>query len=298
MFSTGYRAPEATHPDWFKMALVNSVLAGASAPGGSGIGNRTSRLYKALVETELAAGVGRQPVPVGRSVPVQHRRDGARWPHAGGRSRRRWTPNWTGCATGSITQAELDKAKKQAKALFAYGTESVTGQAFWLAFAENFSSYTWYENYLEQLEAVTLDEVNEAARRYLRRVTADGGLVYSNEWRQSESVMNMHIEALPGPDDITRRELPNGIVVLVRENHHAPSVVITGSLDAGSLFEPPELSGLASFTASMLLRGTRERAISRRFTKCWRATGRVCRSAGDGIRSGSAARVWRKTCRC
>ncbi len=71
--------------------------------------------------------------------------------------------------------------------------------------------------------------------------------------------MNMHIEALPGPDDITRRELANGIVVLVRENHHAPSVVITGSLDAGSLLEPPELSGLASFTASMLLRGTETR---------------------------------------
>jgi zinc protease len=68
--------------------------------------------------------------------------------------------------------------------------------------------------------------------------------------------MTMHIEALPGPDDITRRELPNGIVVLVRENHFAPSVVITGSLDAGSLLEPPELNGLASFTASMLLRGT------------------------------------------
>jgi zinc protease len=71
--------------------------------------------------------------------------------------------------------------------------------------------------------------------------------------------MTMHIEALPGPDDITRRELPNGIVVLVRENHFAPSVVITGSLDAGSLLEPLELNGLASFTASMLMRGTETR---------------------------------------
>jgi zinc protease len=71
--------------------------------------------------------------------------------------------------------------------------------------------------------------------------------------------MTMHIEALPGPDDITRRELPNGIVVLVRENHFAPSVVITGSLDAGSLLEPLALNGLASFTASMLLRGTERR---------------------------------------
>lgn len=65
--------------------------------------------------------------------------------------------------------------------------------------------------------------------------------------------------ALPGPHDITRRELANGIVVLVRENHHAPSVVITGSLNAGSLYEPPALNGLASFTASLLLRGTAKR---------------------------------------
>jgi zinc protease len=72
-------------------------------------------------------------------------------------------------------------------------------------------------------------------------------------------VMNMPVETLPGPDDITRRELPNGIVVLVRENHDAPSVVITGSLDAGSLFEPPELNGLASYMALVLMRGTTTR---------------------------------------
>jgi zinc protease len=164
---TGYRVPEATHADWFKLALVSSVLAGASAPGGSSIGNRTSRLYKALVETELAAGVGGSLYP---SVDpylfslVVTARDGR-------------TPREIQAALdaeidrvrdGDITQAELDKAKKQAKALFAYGTEGVTGQAFWLAFAENFSSYTWYENYLDHLEAVTLDQANEAARRYLR----------------------------------------------------------------------------------------------------------------------------------
>ena len=53
-----YRAPAATDPDWFKLAVADSILAGASAPGGNSIGNKTSRLYKALVETELAASVG------------------------------------------------------------------------------------------------------------------------------------------------------------------------------------------------------------------------------------------------
>jgi zinc protease len=71
--------------------------------------------------------------------------------------------------------------------------------------------------------------------------------------------MKLPLNTLPGPDDITRRELPNGIVILVRENHYAPSVVIAGSVEAGGLFEPVELNGLASFTASMLMRGTQNR---------------------------------------
>jgi zinc protease len=163
-----YRAPAATHPDWMKLTLVDSVLAGASAPGGDSIGNRTSRLYRALVETELATGVGGGLYP---SVDpylfniVVTVRDGR-------------TPEEVQAAldieldrvcTGDITQADLDKAKKQARALFAYGTESISGQAFWLAFSENFSSYTWYENYLDSLEAVTLDDVREVAHRYMRR---------------------------------------------------------------------------------------------------------------------------------
>ncbi len=63
-------------------------------------------------------------------------------------------------------------------------------------------------------------------------------------------------QSLPGSHNITRVELENGIVVLVYENYAAQSVVLTGSLRAGSQFESPEQNGLASLTASMLLRGT------------------------------------------
>lgn len=62
--------------------------------------------------------------------------------------------------------------------------------------------------------------------------------------------------ALPGPHDIARRELPNGAVILARENPHAPSVVIAGSVNAGSIFDPSDRLGLAMFTAASLLRGT------------------------------------------
>jgi zinc protease len=71
--------------------------------------------------------------------------------------------------------------------------------------------------------------------------------------------------ALPGPDNITRRELPNGITVLVRENHISPAVVVNVMLRAGSVFETRETAGLASLTARALMRG----AASRSFDKIY-----------------------------
>ena len=62
--------------------------------------------------------------------------------------------------------------------------------------------------------------------------------------------------SLPGPSNITRLELPNGIVLLSRENPTSASVVLTGSLPAGGLYDPDEKLGLAGFTASALMRGT------------------------------------------
>ncbi len=68
----------------------------------------------------------------------------------------------------------------------------------------------------------------------------------------------MTIHSLPGPDDIVRHVLPNGIVVLYRSNPSSLSVVLTGYLSAGAIFEPDEKLGLAEFTALSLMRGTKQ----------------------------------------
>ncbi len=62
--------------------------------------------------------------------------------------------------------------------------------------------------------------------------------------------------AIPGPGDIVRRELPNGIVALARENFDAGSVVVAGSFAAGAVYEASDKAGLAGLTAEALLRGT------------------------------------------
>jgi zinc protease len=63
-------------------------------------------------------------------------------------------------------------------------------------------------------------------------------------------------KSLPGPNDITRVELPNGITLLTRANFNSPSVVVSGYLACGSVFDPPDKLGLAHFTALSLMRGT------------------------------------------
>ncbi len=63
---------------------------------------------------------------------------------------------------------------------------------------------------------------------------------------------------LPGPDDITRHELPNGITLLIRSNFLSPSVIFTGYLDCGSISDPDDKLGLANLTASALTTGTKK----------------------------------------
>jgi zinc protease len=62
--------------------------------------------------------------------------------------------------------------------------------------------------------------------------------------------------SLPGSDDITRIQLPNGIIVLARSNFNSPSVVVNGYLPVGSLYDSDEKLGLAGYVASALMRGT------------------------------------------
>src|SRR5512134_78279 len=75
------------------------------------------------------------------------------------------------------------------------------------------------------------------------------------------------INSLPGPDDIYREILPNGITVLTRSNFNSPSVVVAGYFDAGALFDSDEKLGLAEYTSTALMRGTQKRTFDEIYDK-------------------------------
>lgn len=162
-----FRAPSARDEDFFALEIVNSILCGPSGMGGGGTDNKTCRMYKALVESELAASVYGDTTPTIdpflytitatlREASTLEAVEAA------------MDQEIERMRCGEITAAEVSRAKKQARALFAYGSERVTSQAFWLAWAELFDDYTWFETYLNRLNNVELEDVKRVAAIYLR----------------------------------------------------------------------------------------------------------------------------------
>jgi zinc protease len=57
-----------------------------------------------------------------------------------------------------------------------------------------------------------------------------------------------------------RRVFPNGLTLIVRENHANPTIALQGVVKAGGIFDPPGKSGVAAFVGSMLDQGTKSRS--------------------------------------
>jgi zinc protease len=165
----GYRAPAAASPDFYPLALLNAAFAGGSSLGffSSGGTNKSSRLYKALVVTNLAAGVSGSVAPT--IDPYLYTIVAVARP---GRSlaeiEAALEAELARLAAEPISQAELAKAMKRAKAQFALAGESVSGQAQLIGMAEAVAGdYRWFEDVLERLSAVTPADLDRVRQQYL-----------------------------------------------------------------------------------------------------------------------------------
>jgi len=159
---------EAGRPTYFALTVLNAVLAGASGfLVGGGVTNHTSRLYQALVEKEFAIDVSGSLMTT--VDPGLYQLTATAWP---GRTLEDVEATlWAEIErlqTSPVTQAELEKAQHQARALFAYASESTTHQAFWLGYSEIFADYEWFTHYLDNIAAVTTEDVQRVAQTYLR----------------------------------------------------------------------------------------------------------------------------------
>ena len=173
-----FHAPRATDHDFFPTLVMSAVLAGIGqlSPFGSGTANRSSRLYRALVETELASSIsGALPITLApylyslsaivRIGRTHQEVEEAIWAELAQVADARDSIT----EDGPVNQRELNKALKQAKAQLAYSSESVTNQALWFGFAETLGDYTWFTSFMDQLNRITIEDVRRVAAQYLAR---------------------------------------------------------------------------------------------------------------------------------
>lgn len=163
-----YHTPAATDDDLFSLTVLSTILAGSSGSlvGRGSLTNHTSRLYRAVVAKDLAAGINASLIPT--IDPGLYRITATLLPgHTPAEVESVILEEIERVREEAVSDAELEKAKRQARALFAYSSESITNQAFWLGFSETFARYTWFLNYLQRLEAVTAADVLRVAQTYL-----------------------------------------------------------------------------------------------------------------------------------
>lgn len=93
--------------------------------------------------------------------------------------------------------------------------------------------------------------------------------------------------------DVERMELPNGLVLLLSENHWIPSVSINAIVAAGSRFEADDQAGLASLTGALLDAGTTSRT-SQQIAETIESAGGQLGTFGDYQSSGAVVRLLSK----
>jgi zinc protease len=178
-----YHTPDCRHSDFAALVLLDAVLSGAKALGfgGGAQTNRSARIYRALVETQIAAYAGssyrptRDPYLFDLDATVQEGHTAAEVEAALIREIEKIQQD-------GVDATEMAKVIKQARALMAYSSESVTQQSLRLGMWEVLDSYRRLDTLLDSLGAVSADDVQRVAQTYLiERYRTVGHLIPTGE---------------------------------------------------------------------------------------------------------------------
>jgi len=158
--------------------------------------------------------------------------------------------------TSPISTGELSKAVKQSIAATLATRKTMEGQAQnlgsnWLAANDlNFS-----ERYLAAVKRVRPDDVLRVARDYL---TAENRTLYTLLPNGTTPKSSITVEEA-NDQAIQKFEFPNGLRLLVKEDHRLPFVEYRAMFQGGVLAETKDDNGITQLSSRMLLKGTSHR---------------------------------------
>jgi zinc protease len=167
-FQVAFHIPAVTHPDFYPLVVMDAILSGGKSVSWSGGGymGRSARLYRALVQTELATTVGsgvRASLDPNLFSVSLTAREGV-------------SPETVEAALlrelerlheEPPSAEEMTRARRQSEAQFAYGRDGVTSQAFALGYFQHLGDWRDLWRHIDRLRAVEAEDVRRVAAAYL-----------------------------------------------------------------------------------------------------------------------------------
>ena len=152
-----------------------------------------------------------------------------------------------------VSAAELSKAVKQFVSATLASRKTMQGQAQdlganWLGA----NDLGFSERYLAAVQKVTPDGLHQVAGRYLN---AENRTLYA---LLPAGTAPKEADFLAGAQDqpISKLELPNGLRLLLKEDHRLPFVELRAVFNGGVLAEEPANNGITQLMGKLLLKGT------------------------------------------
>ncbi len=266
----GFNTVASGHPDDVVLDVIHAILTGG----------KTGRLYKKFVEGEEIANAvdtsnstGRYPGWFAIQLELLKGKDRDK-------AEKLLLAEFAKLRDEPVSDAELKRVRQMVLAGQVFGRESVHGLADSIAQGVTINDLDHLKSYLPRIMAVTVADVQRAARKYFdpdQRVVVwsvprkadsedgDSGIGWPDNSRprlagaaQPQRAAKVAEGAGAGFSfkDARRVELPNGLVLLLLENHRLPIFVVQALVRRGRLLEPAEKAGVAALTGSLLDEGT------------------------------------------
>ncbi len=285
-----FRTAEAAHADSAPLAVVSALI-------GTG---RSSRLYRDLVDTQLASDAAASAERF--HDPGVFQVYGFLLPEVSHATvERRMLETLEKLRNETVSEAELEKAKRIVRTSIVFSREGATNYGYELSEAVSSVGWEWFFDFPEAVEKVTAEDVKRVARATFRRSqmtvgwfvpTGDGegeeeDSLTGSDATESDRDTEKHggtdaesgdtkrlvpiVAAQPMghashrdgtfAERTARSSLASGATVLSLEHAADPTVAIRANLRAGSAYAEGPRL-LADVTARMLRRGTLRRSAA------------------------------------
>lgn len=152
-----------------------------------------------------------------------------------------------------VSEKELDKAKNNFLSGYIYQKETIESQANDLALGELLTGNPrFFQSYIEHIRLVTLEEIQQAAIRYLTRENMTVAVLS----RSGNTLGPSQGSILTSEGrEIKKITLENGLPVLVSESPHLPILSMSLMFKGGLKRETEETNGISNITSLAFMDG-------------------------------------------